>query len=89
MGIIGLGNIGKQVAESASALGFNIIYSNRRPSDVEYEFVSKEELYKRADVVLLLTPLTKETRHLVDEKAFEQMKDGVLFVNVCELLPIT
>lgn len=84
LGIIGLGNIGKQVASAASALGFKIVYSNRRPADVEWEYVSKEELYKRSDVVLVLTPLTEETRHLIDQKAFGQMKDGVLFVNVCK-----
>ena len=85
MGIIGLGNIGAQVATMAQYLGFKVIYSNRHKSEEEdFEFVSRDELYKRADVVLLLTPLTDETRGMINTDSIAQMKDGVIIVNVCE-----
>jgi len=85
LGIIGLGNIGAQVATMAQYLGFKVIYSNRHKSEEEdFEFVSRDELYKRADVVLLLTPLTDETRGMINTDSIAQMKDGVIIVNVCE-----
>lgn len=85
LGIFGLGNIGKQVADSAKALGFTVIYNNR--SEVQgsgYEWVSKEELLRRSDIILLLVPLTPSTRHLIDKSAFDIAKDGVILVNVGE-----
>lgn len=69
----------------ATALGFNVIYSNRHKSDSEpYEFVDRAELFRRADVLLLLTPLTEETRGLINSKTIGEMKDEVIIVNVCE-----
>lgn len=83
LGIFGLGNIGTQVANSASALGFKIIYNNRSAvRGSRYEWVSKKDLLKRADIILVLVPLTEATRHFIDEKAFAQAKDGVILVNV-------
>ena len=85
LGILGLGNIGSQVADMATGLGFKVIYSNRhRAEDEPYEFVSREELFKRADVRLLLTPLTDETRGLINKRTIKELKDGVIIVNVCE-----
>lgn len=85
LGILGLGKIGSQVADMATGLGFNVIYSNRHKAEGEpYEFVSREELFRRADVLLLLTPLTDETRGLINKKTIAQLKDEVIIVNVCE-----
>lgn len=85
LGIIGMGNIGSQVAAAATSLGLRVIYSNRHPSeDTPYEYVSKEELYVRSDVILLLTPLTEETRGMINKHSISQMKDGVIIVNVGE-----
>jgi phosphoglycerate dehydrogenase-like enzyme len=85
LGVIGMGNIGSQVAAAATGLGLRVIYSNRHKSeDTPYEYVSKEELYARSDVILLLTPLTEETRGMINKHSISQMKDGVIIVNVGE-----
>ena len=64
MGIIGLGNIGGHIARMASALGFKVIYHNRsRLHSDEYEYVaSKEEVFRRAEVILPVMPVTESTR---------------------------
>ena len=86
IGIIGLGNIGLQLADDCSRLGMTIIYSNRHSrEDLPYEYVSEDELLARADCVVLACPLTEETRHLIGREALGKMKDGMVLVNVCEL----
>ncbi|KAL7419493.1 glyoxylate reductase [Cryptotrichosporon argae] len=83
LGVVGLGNIGAQVAAMASALGFRrIVYSNRRKRDVPYDHIALDTLYAEADAIVLCCPLTPETRHLVDDGAFGKMKRGVVLVNV-------
>ena len=67
-----------------SFLGMKVIYYNRSKSSTQFEYVTKEELYERSDVVLVLTPLTEETRHLINKESLGMMKDGVILVNVCE-----
>ncbi len=86
LGVIGLGNIGTIVADRAKGLKMNVIaydpyISREKASKMGVELVSLEELFKRADVITVHTPLTKETQGLVDEKAFSFMKDGVIVVN--------
>ena len=87
LGIFGLGNIGKQVANQASHLGFEVVYNNRsQVPDAPFDFVTKEELLARSDIVLVLIPLSNETRHFIDEKALSKAKDGVILVNVGQSL---
>lgn len=84
LGLIGLGNIGSQIASLAQALGFRrIIYHTRspRPSS-SFEHVSLDKLYADSDAVLLTCPLTKETTGLINDEAFGKMKQGVMLVNV-------
>ena len=82
VGIIGLGNIGTQVAAMCAALGMKVIYNNRRKKEVPYDWVSLDELYARSDAVVVTAPLTDETQGLLSSGAFEKMKDGVVVVNV-------
>ena len=88
LGIIGMGRIGKAVARRAK-FGFNmdVLYYNRnRKLDVEEECGAKyanfETLLKESDHVVLLTPLTTETYHLMGEKEFKLMKKSAFFINV-------
>lgn len=84
LGLVGLGNIGSQIASLAQALGFKrIIYHTRSPRlSSPFEHVSLDTLYDEADAVLLTCPLTKETVGLINDAAFEKMKEGVVLVNV-------
>lgn len=87
LGIIGMGRIGEAVAKRAS-LGFdmNVLYYNRsRKKEVEeklgVESCTMEELLKRSDFIVIMTPLTEATLHLIDEEQFNLMKPSAIFIN--------
>ena len=85
LGIVGLGAIGRVVARCASGFQMRVIaYDPFINADYcrehGIEALSFEELISQADFISLHLPLTEETRHLVDRRAFEQMKDGVILI---------
>lgn len=87
VGIVGLGNIGQQVATMCAALGMKIVYTSRsRKADVPFEHVSLEELLKRSDCVVLCCMLNEETRGMMNAERFGMMKENSVLVNVCECL---
>lgn len=84
LGLVAYGRIGWLVAKKALALGMEIIAYDPYVSDprgLEMEFVSLEELLKRADYISMHLPLTNETRDLIGGPQFELMKDGVRIIN--------
>lgn len=86
LGIIGLGDIGSAVAGIAMAMGMHILAYQRHPKpEKESEnlhFVSLQELLRRSDIVSVHCPLTPETRGLIGRREVEEMKDGVILINV-------
>jgi len=85
LGLIGYGNIGQYVSKLARAFEMRVIACARvRPPEeiraAGAEPVSFEDLLRQADIISLHIPLTEATRHLLDEQAFEMMKDGVLII---------
>lgn len=80
-GIVGLGNIGRKVAQAAEALGCNILGYKRNP-DEKYECVPLDELMKKSDIISVHLPLTDETRGIISRDMISKMKDGSVFVNV-------
>jgi|YelNatPaOPRAMG01_1025707.scaffolds.fasta_scaffold00334_24 D-3-phosphoglycerate dehydrogenase len=85
LGIIGCGRIGSSVAERAAAFGMQVIgYDPLIPAATIRERgmqpVSLDELCSRADVISLHIPLTEDTRNILNESAFNKMKDGVRIV---------
>lgn len=87
VGIVGLGDIGKQVAQRLSAFDMKILYTQRHQETPEVEahyhaqFVSLDELLKQSDVVTLHVPLTPETKHMIAAPQFKQMKKSAILVN--------
>ena len=87
IGIIGMGRIGRSMAEKCRAFGLKIIYHNRNPLSngvekaLSAEYRSMEHLLQESDIISVHTPLTDDTFHLLDEKAFGQMKEGVYLIN--------
>jgi D-3-phosphoglycerate dehydrogenase len=86
LGVIGLGNIGRIVAERARGLAMNVVaydpfIGKDAAERLGAELVTLDELYARADFITLHTPLTPETRHLVGADAIARMKRGVYLVN--------
>ena len=83
-GIIGMGNIGRRVAEIAVAFGANVIYysASGNTYDVPYECVSFEELLERSDVISIHAPLNENTKGLMNEAAFSKMKRSAVLLNL-------
>lgn len=84
--ICGTGKIGSLAARIFAGFGCTVIAHDIRPSealvrDIGVEYVQLPELYARADVLSLHTPLTPATHHQIDADAFARMKPGVLLVN--------
>jgi len=86
IGIIGLGRIGKRVATLAKGIGMKVIgydpyVSEEELRDMGVNVVNFEGVLRQADIISFHLPLTKETYHLISDKEFELMKEGVMIVN--------
>lgn len=83
-GIIGLGNIGREVARLAEAFGCEVAYCStsgkERPE--KYERMTLGELLGWADIVSIHSPLTDATRNLIGSEQFSQMKRNAIIINV-------
>ncbi|MBQ8188930.1 MAG: 2-hydroxyacid dehydrogenase [Lachnospiraceae bacterium] len=81
-GVVGTGKIGQAMIRILEGFGMNIIAYDPFPNeDLNVEYVSMEELFKRSDIISLHCPLTKETKHMINKKSIKMMKDGVYLVN--------
>ena len=83
-GIVGMGNIGRKVAQIATAFGCNVIYySTTGKNKVEgYEQVSFDDLLARSDFLSLHCPLNDATRGLINMAALKKMKSSAILINV-------
>jgi glyoxylate reductase len=82
LGIVGLGRIGKAVAEKARQFGMKIAYHNPSARTVPgYESMSLDQLLATSDVISIHVPLSPQTRHLIDRTAFSRMKRSTYFIN--------
>ena len=86
LGVYGMGRIGQALAKRAINFGLKIIYHNRRPLgggsiDFPAQYVSFDELLKKADFISIHAPLTSETHHRFTKKEFKKMKNGAYFIN--------
>ncbi len=86
LGVIGFGNIGSIVADRARGLKMRVmiydpVVSDENIEKAGFEPVTLDELYRRADYITVHVPKLKQTTHLLNEEAFEKMKDGVMVIN--------
>ena len=89
LGVIGLGAIGALVADAASKLGMHVIAVEPSEATVErnakylseVELVDYDELYKKSDYITVHVPLLDATKGMLNEQAFNKMKDGVIIIN--------
>jgi gluconate 2-dehydrogenase len=87
LGIIGMGNIGEAIATRGKfGFGMDILYHNRtRKPQAEKElgakYCSLEEVLRKSDFIVLMTPLTEDTKELIGYKEFDMMKDTAIFIN--------
>ncbi|WP_417325847.1 D-2-hydroxyacid dehydrogenase [Halarcobacter sp.] len=83
-GIIGLGNIGKEVAKIASAFGSEVNYysTSGKNLNTDYNNVSLEELLKTSDVITIHSPLNDATYNLLNKTNLGLLKEDAILVNV-------
>lgn len=86
IGLVGAGRIGQATARRARGFGMRVLYwgPRRQPEaeqDIGMEYVSLEHLFAEADFVSLHVPLNAETRHMISDKEFAQMKPSAFIVN--------
>ena len=83
-GIIGLGTIGRRVADIAKAFGAHVIYysASGSPAQEGYEQVDFETLLATSDIVSVHAPLNEYTKDLMDGEAFAKMKKTAIFLNL-------
>lgn len=81
IGVIGLGNIGKRVAEIAKGIGMRVIFYDPYVDDPRFEKKSFEELIENSDIITVHVPLSDKTKGMIGEKEFERMKNGVIIIN--------
>jgi len=87
LGIVGIGNIGRRVAKFCGALGMRVLaYDPYVPPDEirrrgAEPVASLEALLPQVDVLTCHTPLTPETRHMINARTLALMKDGAIFIN--------
>jgi gluconate 2-dehydrogenase len=87
LGIIGMGRIGQAIARRAAGFDMKVIYNNRKRVAAALErqlnatFVSKEELLKQSDFVILQVPYSPETHHLIGTAELAKMKSSAILIN--------
>ena len=83
IGVVGVGRIGKTLIHLLKGFGGSVLANDLSPSDLPYnvEWVDKETLYRRADIVTLHVPLTPQTRGLIGSAELALMKPSAALVN--------
>lgn len=86
LGVLGMGRIGSEVAKRAKAFGMNILgydpfLTEERAQKQGVTLATVDEIVRNADFMTVHTPLTPETKHMIDKAQFEVMKPGMRIVN--------
>jgi D-3-phosphoglycerate dehydrogenase len=86
VGVIGIGNIGSQVAKRAQGLTMNVIafdpfLSEDKAKAMGVEKVDLQELLRRSDFITIHTPITPETKNIINKETIKMMKPGVRIIN--------
>lgn len=83
LGVIGYGNIAKEIIKVAQALGMKILVSTRTPraDEGEIHFTTNEEVLKQSDFISLNCPLNESTRHMINKETLAMMKPTAYLIN--------
>ncbi len=87
VGIVGMGRIGLEVAKRCLGFNMRILYYNRRertdlPPELNATYTSFDDLLTQSDYVVLVCPLTDETRGLIGAEQFSRMKSTAILINI-------
>ena len=86
LGVIGLGAIGSEVARRGQAMGMNVIafdpfLNEEKAKGMGIQKLEIADIFRKADFITLHTPLTPETKYLINSASIKTMKDGVFIIN--------
>jgi len=82
LGLVGLGRIGRAVADKAPAFGMTVAYTARTPAGLPgATHMPLDRLLATSDIVSLHCPMTPDTKHLIDQKALTKMKRSAYLIN--------
>jgi len=87
LGILGMGRIGQAIARRAAGFEMKVLYHNRSRIDPDIErrlnaeYVSRDELLRHSDFILLQVPYSPETHHLIGARELRLMKPGAILIN--------
>ncbi|MCI1750234.1 MAG: D-2-hydroxyacid dehydrogenase [Megasphaera cerevisiae] len=83
LGVIGYGNIAREIIKVAQALGMNIIVSTRtsREDTDSIHFTTREEVLRQSDFISLNCPLNESTHHMINKEALDMMKPTAYLIN--------
>lgn len=87
VGILGTGAIGSVIARILHGFGCEIYANDISPNqalaeELQLTYLSKKELQKKCDILMISLPLTSETHHLIDDTVISGMKDGACIINI-------
>ena len=84
LGLIGIGRIAREVASRAKAFGMKVIaYDKYVEKSDAAEMMGLDQVYAKSDYISIHTPLTDETKGMIDAAAIAKMKKGAYLVNTC------
>lgn len=82
LGLVGCGRIGQEVAKRAKALGMDVVFTRRTPTELDFaKQVEFSELLTVSDYISLHVPYSAGTHHIIGGPEFAQMKDGAYIIN--------
>ena len=82
IGVIGFGSIGKQVVKNLSGFDVNVTSFSKSGRDGSVKIEELDKHLPNLDIVILILPLTDESRHMFNKERLAKMKDGALIINV-------
>lgn len=86
LGVVGTGKIGLEVIKLAIAFGmkvvaFDVFKNETAAKELNFSYVSLEELASNADIITLHAPLLESTKHMINAEVISHMKDGIILIN--------
>ena len=82
IGVVGTGKIGKVFIQICKGFGMHVLAYDVYPdASLDVDYVEKEELFRKSDIISLHCPLTDQTHHFINEESIQQMKEGVVLIN--------
>lgn len=81
-GVIGLGTIGKRVAQVAQCFGCEVVYYSRKNQDSSFKYLDLDTLLSTSDIISIHTPLNKETQNLLNKNNLSKLKEKCILLNL-------